>query len=270
MPVPLHERHMSAMSLRIYQTCPLRFKFRYLDNLYLSRPAIATEEDRMAIERGEHFHLMARRYYAGLDPATVADPVEQQQLDHWMGLLQGFLPRSFDRIFYPELELRLNRPDMRLMAKFDLVAVDPDGRATIYDWKTERKMPRRPYLVKSMQTLVYRYMLCAAGGAYSPLGRFRPEQISMIYWNPIHVDRWERFEYSEAQYRLDEEHLQRLIAQILSTPPERFTATPEQAVCTRCEYQMLCHGRRTQEVELEEQEWLYDEELSWEKLPDLP
>lgn len=270
MPISLNERHMSAMSLRIYQLCPLRFKFRYLDGLYLNQPYAAKAEDRKAIERGEHFHLMARRYYAGLDPATVADPVEQRELDHWLGLLQGFLPRTFDRSFYPELELRLNRPDMRLMAKFDLVVVDPDGRAVIFDWKTERRMPKRQYLLKSMQTLVYRYMLCAAGGAYSPIGQFKREQISMIYWNPIYPHKWERLDYSKAQYRLDEEYLQQQIARIRATAPDRFTATPEEAVCARCEYQMLCHGRRAEALEADEQEWLDDEALTWDRLPDLP
>lgn len=261
---------MSAMSLKVYQLCPLRFKYRYVDNLFLALPAAGTEEDRRAMERGEHFHLMARRYYAGLDPATVADPVEQQLLDHWMGLLQGFLPRTFDRQFFPELELRLNRPGLRLMAKFDLVVVDPDGRATIFDWKTERRMPRRKYLMASMQTIVYRYMLCAAGGAYSPQGRFKPEQVSMVYWNPMYPHKWERMAYSESQYRSDEEFLQRQVAHILATPPDRFLATPDRSVCARCEYQMLCHGRRAEELDLEEQEWLHDEDLTWEKLPDLP
>ncbi len=259
---------MSAMSLRIYQLCPLRFKFRYLDSLYLTQPAWGTEEDRKAIERGEHFHLMARRYYAGLDPARVADPVEQRELDHWMGLLQGFLPRTFDRAFYPELDLRLNRPDMRLMAKFDLVVVDPDGQVAIFDWKTERRQPKRKYLIASTQTLIYRYMLCAAGGAYSPQGRFKPEQVSMIYWNPNFPHKWERLEYSEAQFRLDEEYLRTLLAQIYRA--NQFPATPDRSVCGRCEYQMLCHGRRTEELEVDEQEWLHDEDLSWEKLPDLP
>lgn len=261
---------MSAMSLKVHQICPLRFKFRYVDGLFLALASGGTEEDRRAMERGEHFHLMARRYFAGLDPATVADPVEQGELEHWLGLLQGFLPRTFDRSFYPELELRLNRPDLRLMAKFDLVVVDPDGRATIFDWKTERKMPRRKYLLNSPQTVVYRYMLCTAGGAYSPFGRIKPEQVSMVYWNPMYPHKWERLDYSESQFRLDEEYLQRQIALIMATPPDRFLATPDRSVCTRCEYQMLCHGRRTEELEVEDQEWLHDEDLTWEKLPDLP
>jgi hypothetical protein len=75
---------------------------------------------------------------------------------------------------------------LKLVAKFDLVVVDPDGKAMIFDWKTEKKLPTRTYLDKAPQTVVYRYMLCAAGGQYSPRGRFKPEEISMVYWNPMY------------------------------------------------------------------------------------
>jgi hypothetical protein len=265
----LQDRHMSAMALRTYLSCPLRFRYRYIDNLYWSQAWGSGPEERRALEQGQNFHLMARRYYSGVDPALVADPVDQQQLDAWMGSLQGFLPRTFDRAFYPELELRLNRPDMKLMAKFDLVAVDPNGRATIFDWKTERKMPRKSYLLKSPQTLVYRYMLCAAGGQYSPKGRFKPEEVDMIYWNPSFPSKWERLPYSEAQYQQDEEHLRSLLAQILRTPREGFLGTSEENICRHCEYQMICHGRRAESVDLEEEE-LYEATLSWDDLPELP
>lgn len=267
---PLHERHLSAMALGTYDSCHLRFRFRYLDNLYWSRIWSASPQERKAVEQGQTFHLMARRYYAGLDPARVADPVDQTQLASWLGLLQGFLPLSFTQSFHPELELRLTRPDLRLMAKFDLLVVEPDGRATIFDWKTERRMPRRTYLRQSYQTLVYRFMLCAAGGAYSPKGRFEPGDISMIYWNPIHPDRWERLSYSQTEYEQDEKHLQELSARILRTPRDQFMATTDQAKCRFCEYRMICHGRRAEQIDLDEEEGLAEASLSWDMLPDLP
>lgn len=267
---PLQDRHLSAMALGTYQMCHLRFRYRYIDNLYWSRIWGSSPEERRAVEVGQNFHLMARRYYAGVEPAHVADPVDQAQLDHWLSLMQGFLPRTFDREFYPELELRLNRPDMKLMAKFDLVVVDPDGRATIFDWKTEKRLPRRPYLLKSAQTLVYRYMLVAAGGQYSPRGRFKPEEISMIYWNPNHPAKWERLDYSEAQFVKDEVYLQSKVAEILRTPRDMFIATTDEGTCRRCEYQMICHGRRAEQVDTEDDESLFEATLSWENLPDLP
>lgn len=266
----LQERHMSAAALSTYQICPLRFRYRYIDNLYWSRQWGAPPEERRGLERGQNFHLMARRFYSGLEPAAVADPVEQTELEGWLALLAGFRTRTFDEAFFPELDLRLNRPGFRLMAKFDLVAVSSDGRATIYDWKTERKLPTRTYLTKAPQTLVYRYMLCAAGGQYSPRGKFRPEEISMVYWNPMYPHRWHRLEYSQAQFEKDDQHLQNLIAQILRTPREMFIATTDEGACRRCEYQMICHGRRAEQVEADDEEALFEATLSWDDLPVLP
>jgi len=267
---PFQERHLSASALATYQVCPLRFRYRYIDNLYWTRLWSAPPEERLVVERGQNFHLMARRYYAGLDPAQVEDPVEQRELDHWLSLLQSFLPRTFDRSFFPELELRLNRPDLRLVAKFDLVVVDPDGKAMIFDWKTERKLPNKSYLAKAPQTLVYRYMLCTAGGQYSPRGRFRPDEISMVYWNPMYPHRWHRLEYTEAQYQRDEHYLQQQIAQILRTPRDMFLATTDEGACRRCEFQMICHGRRAEQLDLDDEESLVEATLSWDDLPELP
>lgn len=267
----LQDRHLSASALNLYQSCPLRFRYRYLDNLYWSGLWGASPEDRRAIEKGSTFHLMARRLYTGLEPAKVPDPVEQRELEHWLGLLQSFLPyEPAKRAYYPELELRLNRPNFRLVAKFDLLVVEADGTATIYDWKTERRLPKRSYLSQSAQTLVYRYMLTAAGGAYSPAGKFRPEQVSMVYWNPLYPHRWERLTYTEKQFQLDEAYLMNVLGQIYRTPHANFMATADEKVCARCEYQMLCHGRRAEVVEGADEEWLADLTLTWENLPDLP
>ena len=156
------------------------------------------------------------------------------------------------------------------MAKFDLLVVEPDGKATIYDWKTERRIPRRSYLLKSPQTLVYRYMLCAAGGAYSPQGRFRPQDVSMVYWNPQYPDQWHRLKYTEAQFQKDEQYLRSQVAAILNTPRDGFVATSEEQVCRFCEFRMLCHGQRAEQGDVEEEELLAEETLSWDDLPELP
>ena len=236
------QRYLSALALQTYTLCPLRFRFRYVDGLYWSRLLALSPEDRKAIEKGQAFHLMARRLYEGLDPAAVADPVEQQELEHWLGLLQSFLPRTLDRAYYPELELRLNRPPLHLQAKYDLVVVDPDGSATIFDWKTERRPAGRSDLLKRPQTLIYRYMLCAAGGAYSPTGSFRPEQVSMIYWNPLFPHRWERLAYTSEQFALDGQYLRALAERLEATAPEEYAPTADPRTCATCEYRTICHG----------------------------
>lgn len=248
-----HDRPLSALALNTYLACPLRYRYRYLDGLYWSRIWNLSPENRAAIARGDNFHLMARRFYSDLEPARIADPVEQRDLDAWMNDLQHFLPRTWDRTFHPELELRLNRPGLRLQATFDLLVVEPDGKATIYDWKTHRPgrstagrrgrpLPRRPE--DEMQLRVYRFMLCAAGGAYSPRGAFRPEDVAMVFWNPLAPGQWERLTYSADQCRADDEYLTALAAEIAAKPREAFAGTLDHAVCSRCEYRVICHDAR--------------------------
>jgi len=285
----LEERYLSALALRLYTECPLRFRRRYIDGLFLGGMPDDPDEQR-ALRQGERFHLMARRYYAGLQPGTFADVGERAELEGWLDRLRQYLPRDREKVYYPELALRLQepflqpvrpglpaRPDqplLRLMAKFDLLTVDPDGGATIYDWKTLRRMPARERLAEAFQTVVYRYVLVAAGGAYAPGGRFDPDRVTMVYWNPLRGGFEERLPYSAARFAADGERLHRLAAEVLSTPPDGFLPTGDERICARCEYRPLCHGRvaswadvegaglddpaaekRLEEQELEEEGW---------------
>ncbi|WP_043714291.1 PD-(D/E)XK nuclease family protein [Symbiobacterium thermophilum] len=240
-PIPLHERHFSALALRLYAECPLRFRRRYVDGLAI--PGLPDDpEERRAMLQGERFHLMARRYYSGLEPGTLGAPADRAELEDWMQKLVRYLPRRPGYAYYPELELRLSEPALRLVARFDLVVVAPDGEATIYDWKTLRHMPPRAKLEAAFQTTVYRYVLCAAGGAYAPGGAFDPDRVSMVYWNPLRGGREERLPYSAARFREDGRRLRQLVAQILATPPDGFPPTGDPRLCARCEYRQLCHG----------------------------
>lgn len=287
--IPLHERPFSALALRLYSECPLRFRRRYIDGLYLTGGPDDPDEQR-ALLQGERFHLMARRYFSGMEPGTLGDPADRAELMGWMDMLRRYLPRRPEYTYYPELELRLcetqalapddpgsppalpvpagsrarsgasaptggrvqgGQPDhpapptrtvLRLMAKFDLLVVAPDGQATIYDWKTLRHMPPRARLESAFQTMVYRYVLCAAGGPYAPGGAFDPDRVAMVYWNPLRGGREVRIPYSRAQFEEDGRRLREVVAEILATPPDGFRPTGDSRICARCEYGQLCHG----------------------------
>lgn len=259
--LPLHERPFSALALRLYTECPLRFRRRYIDGLYLTGAPDDPDELR-ALLQGERFHLMARRYYSGLEPGTLGDAADRAELMGWVHLLRRYLPRNPEYTYHPELELRLNeaatsspgdppeRTDspriLRLVAKFDLLVVAPDGQATIYDWKTLRYMPSRARLEEAFQTMVYRYVLCAAGSAYAPSGAFDPDRVAMVYWNPLQGSQEVRLQYSAAQFAEDRQRLRRLVAQILATPRDGFLPTGDERICARCEYRQFCHGPLTE------------------------
>lgn len=251
-----NRRFISAAALTAYQSCRLRYRFRYIDGLYWSKLWGSTSVERLTLERGQDFHLMARRMYAGLNPGLPStDSLERNdELRSWLQLLGANLPLTLDRSFYPELSLRLNRPGYQLQANFDLLVVDPNGRAAIYDWKTESRPLNRQRLLAAAQTRIYRYMLCAAGGVYSPWGIFRPDQVEMVYWNPHYPRKQERLAYSDKEYQRDERDLSEQIGEILATPVRGLLATTDLKTCAHCEYQMICHGRHTERVDSPDEE----------------
>ena len=97
------------------------------------------------------------------------------------------------------------------MARFDLVAIQPDDTFWIIDWKTTQHKPKRQQLARRLQSRIYPYMLAAAGAAFNKGQALDPAQIKMMYWYPQTPDQPEIFDYSSAQFRQDEADLSQLI-----------------------------------------------------------
>ena len=119
--------YYSQLALSIYQSCQLRFRRRYLDGLYWPRPI--SEQ----VELGMDFHLVSNRYFASGQQESYGG-----DLGSWLEALYRFRPLAPGLVFLPEQELRLKDGPVRLVAKYDLVALEP-GRVVIYDWKTDRR-----------------------------------------------------------------------------------------------------------------------------------
>ncbi|MDA8234776.1 MAG: PD-(D/E)XK nuclease family protein [Clostridia bacterium] len=261
----LKDMFFSQLALKTYQSCPLRFRRRYLEGLFWPGNWAGDKKQREAIEGGRLFHLLAQRYYTqGEVPAgqLVPEPVAA-----WLGNLVSFRPFNGENRFYPEHELRLNDRGIRLLAKYDLLMVTPDGRAVIYDWKTNGSRPTAAFWRKDFQTRVYLYLLCRAGGAYSPKGGFTPEDISMVYWNPNHPGAIEPLAYSEKQLLADEKLFRETIEKLEGLDFEDFGPTPDQRQCRFCEYAPICHGERAMELEMVEED--LDIDLDWESIGEI-
>lgn len=272
----LDELYFSQSALVAYQNCPLKFRRRYLDGLFWPADWGGNEEQKKAVEQGRLFHLLAQRYYSRGEVPN--QELLSNELAIWFERLQKFRPYYENGNFYPEHEIRINASQIKLVAKYDLLYVTVDGRAVIYDWKTtvskkqdgqERQISRRSnsYWLHHFQTIVYRYVLCKAGGVYSPKGVFKPEEISMIYWNPEDPHWVEPIGYSQSQFVKDENLILKTIGEIKNLDYDAFLATGDQKQCERCEYRPICHGKRAVHVELEEEDTDFD--LSWEAIDEI-
>ncbi|MCK4258015.1 MAG: PD-(D/E)XK nuclease family protein [Halanaerobiales bacterium] len=262
----LNDLYFSQSALIAYQNCPLKFRRRYFDGLFWPADWGGDEEQREAIEQGRIFHLLAQRYYSRGEMLDSTEIITEN-ISHWFERLVEFRPFHENGTFLPEHELRLNEHGIKIVAKYDLLYITSTGRIIIYDWKTNHSRPKIAYWRNHLQTIVYRYLICKVGGVYSPNGLLKPENITMIYWNPKFPNEIEPLPYNHNQFLRDESFLTKLIQEIKSLEYNDFLATGDQKKCKFCEYRPICHGQRALQVEIEEEEMDFD--LNWESIDEI-
>jgi RecB family exonuclease len=149
----------------------------------------------------------------------------------------------------------------RLVAKYDLLAVDPGKRATILDWKTYRTRRGRRWLAERLQTRVYPYVLARAVSHLNEGQPLEPKQMEMVYWFAGFPDDPERFQYDEERYREDEAYLSSLVETIEALGEGDFPLTPDEGRCRFCSYRSLCQrGVRAGDFREELQDWELEQE----------
>lgn len=256
---------LSQSSLQDYMDCAQRFKLRYLDRL--SYPAVETEptlENEKHQQEGEYFHRLIQQHLIGIPAAQIAKFANTMNLQKWWenfqsakdltGLRASVQNRSRGDLsgLYPEATLSAPLGKYRLLAKYDLIAVQ-DGKAVIYDWKTYRKRPRNEWLVARMQTRVYRALLVRAGAHLNNGKPFEPEQIEMIYWFADFPEDVARFPYTSAQFQRDWDILLKLSDEVGSA--SSYPLTEDRQKCLFCSYRSYCErGIRAGDIEQAEAE----------------
>lgn len=253
----------SQSSLQDYVDCPRRFELRYL----LKQRWPAPEVDEMLefeqrMGQGQRFHQLIHQHLVGIPPETLKQHIHDDDVKRWFdAYLQTGLTNVPDRR-HPEITLIVPIGEYYLLAKFDVLAIEPGQRAIIIDWKTSRNMASRERLETRMQTIVYRYVV-AKGGAYLNGGQpIAPEQIEMGYWFADHEGQTHRFGYSEGQLHADEARLLSLINEINAR--EDFPLIEDARRCRFCAFRSLC-DRGTQAGSITDWE-VETTDLDWETL----
>ena len=230
----------SQSSLQDYVDCARRFKLRYLDRL--SYPAVETEpslENEKHIQEGESFHRLVQQYLVGIPANHIARLANTPDLQRWWGNFYSFSQANLAGLTncLPEVTLSAPLGNYRLLAKYDLLAIQND-KALIYDWKTYRKRPRNEWLAARMQTRVYRALLVQAGAHLNNGKPFEPEQIEMVYWFADFPDEPARFPYTSAQFKRDWDALTKLEQEITSASD--YPLTEDRQKCAYCAYRSYC------------------------------
>lgn len=246
----------SQHSLQDFVDCRRRFRLRYLDNLvWPAAVAEPADEYETRSAEGEAFHRMVHQQQIGLEPTPPSPlptweggaPVEVdsggagERLAAWWQNYLELGPQGLPAQRHAEVTLSAPLGAYRLVAQYDLIAVEPGVRAVIVDWKTSQRRTSSRVLAARMQTRAYRYLLVRAGGALNDLRPIRPEQIEMIYWFAGFPDDPARLQYDAAQYQADEVFFNTLLAQIEDAGPGGFPLTEDERRCRFCSYRSFCN-----------------------------
>ena len=153
----------SQASLQDFVDCPRRFYLRYV--LRVAWPAVAAEpveEYERHQQLGQTFHRMVQQHLIGIPEARLTTLATDPDLERWWRNYCVYRPAEMlqDTTRYPEVTLTAALAERRLLAKYDLVVVQPGSRATrsqvvIFDWKTSPKRTKPATLKARLQTRVY-------------------------------------------------------------------------------------------------------------------
>lgn len=243
MALPL-DFQFSQASLQDYVECPRRFQLRYLLRLEWPAPeAEPAEEHEQHMRDGEAFHRLIHQHRLGI-PVDVLQPGAGNEpssslAEWWAGYLAA-PPPELPQVQYPELTLSVPLGEHRLVAKFDLVAIEPGRKAVIVDWKTSRRRSSTSFLAARLQTRVYRYVLVRAGAHLNDGAPIAPEQVRMVYWFAVDSEHPETLLYDSRQRDADGRYLAGLTSNIAASGDDGFPKTDDLRHCHFCPYRSLC------------------------------
>ncbi|MCC6458490.1 MAG: PD-(D/E)XK nuclease family protein [Caldilineaceae bacterium] len=242
----------SQSNLQTYADCPRRFWLTYVQRLpWPAVEASPVQEVEYVIRLGDAFHRAVQRAETGIPAELIAAQLEDP-LDAWFASYLQYRPKDIptpvtgiESVLAIPFQVGNEGPIVRLMAKFDLLGVEPGSRAIIIDWKTTRKRTEPHYLRQRLQSQVYPYLLVEASASL-PWGPIAPEQVEMRYWFTAAPDEPVRLRYDAAQHAANHQLLQRLVAQIVAGENEAdFPKTPDTEanrarLCNYCAYRSRC------------------------------
>lgn len=237
----------SQGSLQDYVDCQRRFQLHHV--LMQPWPALITEpalEAERHVQRGADLHHLAHQHILGLDAERLEATIHDEVLARWwhtyLTCPPPDLPEAARRA---EVVVAAPLAGFRLMAKYDLLAVEPGARLAVVDWKAVLSRPSRAVLSRRLQTRVYRYLAIRAGAAFNSGRPPQPEQVEMVYWFAEFGGAVERFPYDVDQYAADGAYLTGLIAEIAAHVEPIWPLTLDERRCRLCNYRSLCERGAT-------------------------
>ncbi len=229
----------SQSSLQDYADCPRRFQLRYIEQLRW--PAVESEpvlENEQRQIEGQLFHRLIQQHILGLPEEKLIQLANTPNLERWWNNFSSTDLGLRDYAQYPEISLSCPVGVHRLLAKYDLLAIQSGRKALIIDWKTYAKRPRDEWMSVRWQTRVYLSMLVMAGAHLNNNIPFEPEQIEMIYWYADFPTKPARLTYDSRQFKRDWSAIEKILSEV--STEKNFPLTEDGNYCRFCTYRSYC------------------------------
>lgn len=238
----------SQNSLNTFKSCPLKFKYKYIDNINWKFEGKGSRDYYEGLKTGTKFHLLCERYFKNI---PLGENIGEE-FGLWIEKVTKLLPIQQDKIYLPEYEVRSKILNNYLSAKYDLVIIDKDN-IEIWDWKTESSKSSYKNIENRMQTIVY---MCLAKEVIQKIYKIEipAENIKMKYFRlkidaePIVVD------YSEQKHLKNKSIIENYIKNISHIDFDGYVDKNKNH-CKYCEFNKLCNNKSINYEMIKEDEY---------------
>lgn len=140
----------SQNSINTYKSCPIKFKYKYIDNINWKK--FGHKEYYDSLVYGSEFHLVCERFFNDIPLG-----IDKNSLFYgWIEKIKSVVDTD-EGILLPEYEIRFKLDGKNLVAKYDLVIIK-ENKIEIWDWKTENKKMSYENYKNRIQTIVYLFL----------------------------------------------------------------------------------------------------------------
>lgn len=239
----------SQNSINTYRSCPLKFKFKYVDKLNWKQDDEGSRDYYENLKLGSDFHLICERYFSNIP--TGIEFLNNEEFNIWLEKIKRLIPIKDDKLYLPEYEVRYSLNNFKIQAKFDLVVVDKDS-ISIWDWKTENRKIEYKDVENRIQTLVYLFLASETIGKIYNLD-IDYENIKLSYYQPEYYNEPITITYSNEKHNINKKQLENYIGNILNTNYDEEKNIKNIKHCNFCEFNKLCNNEAVNYSTLEEE-----------------
>ncbi|MFR3498945.1 MAG: PD-(D/E)XK nuclease family protein, partial [Paraclostridium bifermentans] len=194
----------SQNSINTYRSCPLKFKFKYVDKLNWKQDDEGSRDYYENLKLGSDFHLICERYFSNIP--TGIEFLNNEKFNIWLEKIKRLITIKADKLYLPEYEVRYSLNNFKIQAKFDLVVVDKDS-ISIWDWKTENRKIEYKDVENRVQTLVYLFLASETIGKIYNLD-IDYENIKLSYYQPEYYNEPITITYSNKKHKINKKQLE--------------------------------------------------------------